>query len=168
MKREMHHKERQMNASETRSLMDSAEIGILPVNGDDGYPYGVPVNCVYINDCIYFHCAQYGYKLDAIKANPKVCFTVILAAQILRNKFTANFASVIATGTFFVIGIVNYYILQFRGLPLVPWDIFSIGTAAEVADNYEITVDVDLAKHIYWFILLLLAGSKTKLRLTKG
>ncbi len=98
MKREMHHKERQMNASETRSLMDSAEIGILSVNGDDGYPYGVPVNCVYINDCIYFHCAQYGYKLDAIKANPKVCFTVILAAQILRNKFTANFASVIATG----------------------------------------------------------------------
>ena len=100
---------------------------------------------------------------DAYWLNVGFYYWIYLVLFLLTGRLSLS--SVIATGTFFVIGIVNYYILQFRGLPLVPWDIFSIGTAAEVADNYEITVDVDLAKHIYWFILLLLAGSKTKLRL---
>ena len=36
-----------------------------------------------------------------------------------------------------VIGLVNYFIVSFRGLPVQPWDLFSLKTAANVADNYK-------------------------------
>ena len=44
--------------------------------GADGYPYITPVNYVYHEDCIYFHCAGSGEKLDNLKRDPRVCFEV--------------------------------------------------------------------------------------------
>ena len=38
-----------------------------------------------------------------------------------------------------VYGVVNHYIMAFRSTPFVPWDIFSIQTAASVAGNYDFT-----------------------------
>ena len=35
-----------------------------------------------------------------------------------------------------VFGIVNFFVKQFKGSPLLPWDITSIQTAAAVADSY--------------------------------
>ena len=67
-------------------------------NGDDGYPYAVPVNYVFIDGKIYIHSAKYGYKIDALKQNDKVCFTAILNSQIIPDKFTAAFESVVAFG----------------------------------------------------------------------
>lgn len=43
----------------------------------------------------------------------------------------------IETGCALVIGMINYFVIQFRGNPVVPWDIFSLKTAASVADNYR-------------------------------
>ena len=34
-------------------------------------------------------------------------------------------------------GLANYYVLSFRSNPIVPWDIFSIRTAASVAGEYD-------------------------------
>lgn len=45
------------------------------------------------------------------------------------------------TGFFLLVGIANYFILQFRSAPIMPWDIFSIKTAASVADNFKYTMD---------------------------
>lgn len=42
----------------------------------DGMPYVVPLTYAYFKGRILFHCALKGKKLDCIKANPKVCFTV--------------------------------------------------------------------------------------------
>jgi nitroimidazol reductase NimA-like FMN-containing flavoprotein (pyridoxamine 5'-phosphate oxidase superfamily) len=39
-------------------------------------PYVVPLNFVYIEGRILFHCARVGRKLDILRANPTVCFTV--------------------------------------------------------------------------------------------
>lgn len=51
---------------------------MLAVNGDDGYPFAIPVNYFYDQeqDKIYFHGAKSGHKVDALKKNDKVCFTV--------------------------------------------------------------------------------------------
>ncbi|MBO6164063.1 MAG: LTA synthase family protein [Lachnospiraceae bacterium] len=38
---------------------------------------------------------------------------------------------------FFVIGLANYYIVSFRSNPIVPWDIYSLRTAASVAGNFD-------------------------------
>jgi len=47
------------------------------------------------------------------------------------------------TGFFLIAGIANYFVLQFRSAPIMPWDIFSIKTAASVADNFKYTMDKD-------------------------
>jgi phosphoglycerol transferase MdoB-like AlkP superfamily enzyme len=44
-----------------------------------------------------------------------------------------------------VYGIANAYVVRFRTNPLVPWDIFSIRTAANVADNYQYMPDTRMA-----------------------
>lgn len=41
----------------------------------------------------------------------------------------------------FLIGLVNHYILRFRGRALFPIDLLSLKTAANVADNYDYTPD---------------------------
>jgi len=57
-------------------ILSSANIGRLATNGSDGYPYITPVNFVFYQGSIYFHCAPEGEKLDNISKNPKVCFQV--------------------------------------------------------------------------------------------
>ena len=47
------------------------------MHGDNGYPYGVPMNFFILDGKLYFHCAMQGHKLDAIRADDKVCFTVL-------------------------------------------------------------------------------------------
>lgn len=42
---------------------------------------------------------------------------------------------------FTIIGLANYYVLEFRAAPIMPWDIFSVKTAASVADNYSYQLD---------------------------
>ena len=42
---------------------------------------------------------------------------------------------------FMVIGLANYYIISFRSAPIMPWDIYSIGTALSVADNFKYTIE---------------------------
>lgn len=99
MEREMYKKDRQLSADKTKEIFEKGHHGILSVNGDDGFPYGVPVNYVYLNDAIYIHSAKYGYKIEALQKNNKVCFSAILNSEILPQKFTAAFESVIAFGT---------------------------------------------------------------------
>ena len=98
MERKMYKEKRQLSAEETQALFVKGHHGILSVNGDDGYPYAVPVNYVFIDGKIYIHSAKYGYKIDALKQNDKVCFTAILNSQIIPDKFTAPFESVVAFG----------------------------------------------------------------------
>lgn len=98
MAREMNKKERQLTAEQTTALIAKGKTGTLCLNGDDGYPYGVPVNYVYFNDAIYIHGANQGYKVDAVKANPKACFSCYVNVEILADQLTAAFESFIATG----------------------------------------------------------------------
>jgi nitroimidazol reductase NimA-like FMN-containing flavoprotein (pyridoxamine 5'-phosphate oxidase superfamily) len=72
--------------------------GILSCTGDEGYPYGVPVSFVYFNEKIYFHSAKSGHKIDSIKNNSKVSFTVVDKDQIVSEEYTSYFRSVIAFG----------------------------------------------------------------------
>ena len=68
----------EIDRAATEALLQSNRRGILAMNGDNGYPYAIPIN--YIYDCdkkkIYFHGAKAGHKVDALKASDKVCFTV--------------------------------------------------------------------------------------------
>jgi hypothetical protein len=98
MFREMRRKRQQMSDEEARELLKNGKYLVLAVSGDDGYPYSVPLSYFYEDNAVYFHCARSGHKLDAIKANPKVSFCVVGDSQIVENKVTVFFSSVIAFG----------------------------------------------------------------------
>ncbi len=63
----------------SKKLLYNTRKGTLAVNGDDNYPYAIPVNYLYDeeNQKIYFHGSREGHKVDAIKTCDKVCFTVL-------------------------------------------------------------------------------------------
>lgn len=54
-----------------------------------------------------------------------------------------------------IYGLANYFVLEFRGAPIQPWDILSIGTAASVADNYEYKLDKDALTALIGLLVLL-------------
>ncbi len=59
-----------------------------------------------------------------------------------------------------VYGLANYFVLEFRGAPIQPWDILSIGTAASVADNYEYRLDKDALTALIGLLVLLAATER--------
>ena len=97
--RAMRRSAQQYSKEETEAIYSKCSTGVLAVNGEGGYPYAVPVNFVYHGGKIYFHCAPEGHKLDALKANPKVCFTAVAADDILEATYSTRYESAIAFGT---------------------------------------------------------------------
>lgn len=63
---------------------------------------------------------------------------------------------------FGIIGLANYFVIQFRSAPIMPWDIFSIKTAASVADNFKYTLSRNVILTILGFILLLILESRCR------
>jgi hypothetical protein len=55
---------------EIERVLRTATIGRMASTGKDGYPYITPVNFVYHQGNIYFHCAPVGEKLDNIARDP--------------------------------------------------------------------------------------------------
>ena len=66
---------------------------------------------------------------------------------------------------FMVIGLANYFVISFRSAPIMPWDIYSVGTALSVADNYEYTIDQNTILVILGFIVLIIAESIVNLNI---
>ena len=75
---------------EIRRILSAATIGRMATMGADGYPYVTPVNYVYFNGCIYFHCALKGEKLDNIARDDRVCFQVDIPLAYLDMGFNPS------------------------------------------------------------------------------
>lgn len=98
MFRPMRRKRQQLAQDDCKQILITGKQGILALAGDDDYPYAVPVNYVYFRDKIYIHSAMNGHKIDSIKAHDKVSFCIIDKDDIIPEKFTTNFRSVIVFG----------------------------------------------------------------------
>lgn len=99
MFRPMRRIKQQLNVEHTEEILKKGTTGILAVNGDGGYPYTVPVNYVYFNGKIYVHCAREGHKIDAVKSSSKVSFCVVDSDEVLAQKLTTLYRSVIVFGS---------------------------------------------------------------------
>ncbi|MCK5786712.1 MAG: pyridoxamine 5'-phosphate oxidase family protein [Candidatus Sabulitectum sp.] len=64
-----------------------------------GEPYIVPLNHVYGDGTVYFHCAREGRKIDALRADPQVCLEFDVMHGVSVEKQTSYYTSVIARGT---------------------------------------------------------------------
>lgn len=90
--------DRAIPEDEAKVILQQGEYGVLSTVAADGQPYGLPLNYCYITDSIYFHCAAEGHKIQNIRSNPKVSFTVVGNTEVLSGKFTSKYASAIVFG----------------------------------------------------------------------
>lgn len=100
MLRDMRRKERQMSDSSAKQVLARENWGVLSVYGDDGFPYGVPVNYAYWEGALYLHCSSAAsHKLDGIRKCNQVCFTVVSQHQLDAKNLACTYESVIVFGT---------------------------------------------------------------------
>lgn len=100
MFREIRKKKNEINIAMAKLLLESSRRGVLAVNGDDGYPYAIPINYVYDGEAqrIYFHGAKIGHKVDALRACDKVCFTVFGNETVRTESWAPFMQSVVVFG----------------------------------------------------------------------
>ncbi len=98
MFRKMRRFKQLLSEQESIEVLNRCTSGVLAVSGDDDYPYAVPLSYVYKDGKLYFHCALTGHKIDSIKRNDKVSFCVIDKDDVVPEKYTTYFRSVIVFG----------------------------------------------------------------------
>ena len=72
--------------------------GVLSMIGDDGYPYGIPLDHWYSGNKLYFHGAKVGHKMDAITAFDKVSYCVMDEGFRRDGEWALNIKSVVVFG----------------------------------------------------------------------
>lgn len=87
-----------LSNEEISEILEECATGVMAVSGDNGYPYAVPLNYVYHDGKILFHCAMKGHKIDSIKNNDKVSFCVIKKDDVDRRALNTDYISVIVFG----------------------------------------------------------------------
>ena len=101
--RAMRRLRQQLSEEESISILRKSTAGTLALQGDNDYPYAVPISYVYANGRLYFHSALSGHKVDAIRKCDKASFCVIEQDEVHPEKFTTFFRSVIAFGRIHII-----------------------------------------------------------------
>ncbi len=96
--RPMRRTRQELSRAETEDILRRGRTGILAVNGDGGYPYTVPLNYVYKDGKIYFHCARAGHKFDALTRDSRVSFCVVDQDQVVPDEFATYYKSAVAFG----------------------------------------------------------------------
>ena len=96
--RKMRRKDKEIGTDAAIKLLAECEYGVLSTVGNDGQPYGIPLNYAYKDNCIYFHCALTGHKIDNIDKNPKVSFCAVGDTKILPSEFSTDYISAVAFG----------------------------------------------------------------------
>jgi nitroimidazol reductase NimA-like FMN-containing flavoprotein (pyridoxamine 5'-phosphate oxidase superfamily) len=98
MFRKMRRSKKETTRTEADTILLDGEYGVMSVHGENGYPYGIPVNYIYQNNGIYIHCAHEGHKIDSIAGDSKVSFCTVSQAELVPEKFTSKYRSVIIFG----------------------------------------------------------------------
>lgn len=100
MFRPIRKKKNQISDEAAKELLRTSRRGVFAVNGDDGYPYAIPINFLYDEDAqkIYFHGSRAGHKVDSLRACDKVCFTVYGNETIKDEPWAPYMQSVVLFG----------------------------------------------------------------------
>jgi len=85
---------------EMETVLNRAEYGFLGMI-QNNKPYVLPMSFAYNQDKIFLHSALKGLKLDCIRTNPEVCFSVSQQQLVPHTdpcQFSVRYRSVIARG----------------------------------------------------------------------
>lgn len=100
MFRKMRRFKQQISDVECIEILKNTKRGVLSLMGDDGYPYGIPIDHWYCEEDgkLYFHGAKEGHKIDAIKACDKASYCVYDEGYRKEGDWALNIKSVIIFG----------------------------------------------------------------------
>lgn len=100
MFREIRRVKQRITTEQCVKVLKEEPRGILSIHGEDGYPYGFPMNHFYDEKehKIYFHCAKVGHKIDAIDRDNRVSFCVYDQGYRKDGEWPLNIQSVIVFG----------------------------------------------------------------------
>ena len=100
MFRQMRRIKQEFPLEEAKKLLMKNKRGVISFNGEEGYPYSIPINFFYDEDenKLYFHGAKTGYKLDCIKNDNKSCFVTYGDEELSDNGWSYYLKSVVAFG----------------------------------------------------------------------
>lgn len=96
--RKMRRFKQALTYEECEEILRGEPRGVLSVLGENGYPYGFPMDFVYEDGKLYFHCAKVGHKLDALRACDRVSFCVMDQGYRKEGDWALNIRSVIIFG----------------------------------------------------------------------
>ncbi|MBQ9408021.1 MAG: pyridoxamine 5'-phosphate oxidase family protein, partial [Clostridia bacterium] len=101
MFRELTRSKQQLSREECIRLLVTLKRGVLSVLGDDGYPYGMPLNHFYCEEDgkIYFHSGRRGHKIDALRRCGKVSYCVYDEGYRDEGDWALHINSVIVFGS---------------------------------------------------------------------
>lgn len=100
MFRDIVRKKQKISQEDCIKILTNEKRGVLSVIGDDGYPYGLPINHYYNPEDgkLYFHSGKTGHKIDAMKACSKASFCVYDSGFQKDGHWALNISSVIVFG----------------------------------------------------------------------
>ena len=100
MFREMRRSPQALSHEEMIDLLKTETRGVMSVQGDDGYPYGFPINHYYDEEAnrIYIHGANFGHRVDSVRRDPKVSYCVFGQDYQVEGDWAKYVKSVIVFG----------------------------------------------------------------------
>ena len=110
------------------------------------------------------------YTLDPFRIYPSMIVVNYLFVLLFELFLVFAFGSIrigctIVPIVVMVIGITNYFVVSFRGSPIVPWDIYSVRTAASVAGNYSYVLNWQFVISTIGLVMLALVSMKLAVRI---
>ena len=120
MFREMIRKKQSLEMEQIVQILKNEKRGVLSVFGENGYPYGLPINYWYNeeNGYLYFYSGKTGHKVDALSQNNKVSFCVYDQGYKKEGEWALNISSVIIFGKIYVVEDYSKSVEIFRQLSL--------------------------------------------------
>jgi hypothetical protein len=109
-------RDRLLDEAQATELLKKGEYGIFSVQAEEGGAYGIPINYAWDGkQSIYLHCAPEGRKLRCIKICNRVSFCIVGHTQVISNKFSTAYESIVLFCFFTGIGNAA----TFRQFPII-------------------------------------------------
>lgn len=96
---------RRLTDNECIEIIQTTAHATLSMIDAQGKPYGIMINPFYVphDNCVYFHSALKGRKIDAIKCNENVSLNFLSEAEVIGERYITRYRSVIAEGRAFIV-----------------------------------------------------------------
>ncbi len=134
-------------------LLFMAILSVIRIRISDTAQNGVTLTTFFLHPLLCMIAVEWindTYILQGLTAISKwlinyMCYLLIMsvAFAIFRKISTSVLITSIVSVVF--LGTANYYVSQFRGVPILPWDLTAIGTAMDVMGGYEFKVTFPIA-----------------------